>query len=59
VNRTVLTRNDSAAYQAFSPFAETPVLGVHYGYGVDFGKPISPFDYEAPREFSIAFGIRY
>jgi hypothetical protein len=59
VNRTVLTRNDSAAYQAFNPFTQTPVLGVHYGYGVDFGKPISPFDYQAPREFSIAFGIRY
>ena len=59
VNRTVLTRNDSTAYQAFNPFTETPVLGTHYGYGVDFGKPISPFDYQAPREFSIAFGIRY
>jgi outer membrane receptor for ferrienterochelin and colicin len=59
VNRTVLTRNDSTAYQAFNPFTQTPVLGTHYGYGVDFGKPISPFDYQAPREFSIAFGIRY
>ncbi len=59
VNRTVLTRNDSTAYAAFNPFTQTPVLGTHYGYGVDFGKPISPFDYQAPREFSIAFGIRY
>jgi hypothetical protein len=59
VNRTVLTRNDSTVYQAFNPFTGTPVLGTHYGYGVDFGKPISPFDYQAPREFSIAFGIRY
>jgi len=59
VNRTVLTRNDSVAYQAFNPFANTPVLGVHYGYGSDFGKPISPFDYQSPREFSISFGIRY
>lgn len=59
VNRTVLTRNDSSAYQAFNPFTGTPVLGAHYGYGLDFGKPISPFDYQAPREFSIAFGIRY
>lgn len=59
VNRTVLTRNDSVAYQAFNPFTATPVAGVHYGYGQDFGKPIGPSDYQAPREFSIAFGIRY
>ena len=59
VNRTVLTRNDSTVYQAFNPFAETPIAGVHFGYGSDFGKPISPSDYQAPREFTIAFGIRY
>jgi len=59
VNKTVLTRNDSTAFLAFNPFKETPVRGVHYGYGSDFGQPISPFDYQAPREFSISFGIRY
>jgi hypothetical protein len=59
VNTTVLTRNDSAAYVAFNPFTDTPVQGVHYGFGSDFGQPISPFDYQAPREFSISFGIRY
>jgi hypothetical protein len=59
VNKTVLTRNDSAAYAAFNPFASTPVQGVHYGFGSDFGQPISPFDYQAPREFSISFGVRY
>jgi hypothetical protein len=59
VNKTVLTRNDSTAYLAFNPFTDTPVRGVHYGYGSDFGQPISPFDYQAPREFSISFGLRY
>jgi hypothetical protein len=59
VNKTVLTRNDSAAYLAFNPFTDTPVQGVHYGFGSDFGQPISPFDYQAPREFSISFGLRY
>ena len=59
VNKTVLTRNDSSAYQAFNPFADTPVQGVHYGFGSDFGQPISPSDYQAPREFSFSFGIRY
>ena len=59
VNKTVLTRNDSSAYQAFNPFTDAPVQGVHYGFGSDFGQPISPFDYQAPREFSISFGVRY
>jgi hypothetical protein len=59
VNKTVLTRNDSTAFLAFNPFTETPVQGVHYGYGSDFGQPIGPFDYQAPREFSIALGLRY
>ena len=59
VNKTVLTRSDSTAYQAFNPFTDAPVQGVHYGFGSDFGQPISPFDYQAPREFSISFGVRY
>ena len=59
MNRTVLTRNDSTAYLAFDPFTTTPAQGVHYGFGSDFGQPISPFDYQAPREFSFSFGIRY
>ena len=59
VNKTVLTRNDSSAYLAFNPFTDAPVQGVHYGFGSDFGQPISPFDYQAPREFSISFGFRY
>ena len=59
VNRTVLTNLDSAAYQAFNPFTTTPIRGVHYAYGADFGQPIHPSDYQAPREFSISFGLRY
>ena len=59
VNKTVLTRNDSTAYLAFNPFTETPVQGTHYGFGSDFGQPISPFDYQAPREFSFSFGVRF
>ena len=59
VNRTVLTNTDSTTYQVFNPFTTTPVRGVHYAYGADFGMPISPSDYQPPREFSISFGIRY
>jgi hypothetical protein len=59
VNKTVLTRNDSSVYQAFNPFTDTPVQGLHYGFGSDFGEPISPFDYQAPREFSFSLGVRF
>ena len=59
VNKTVLTRNDSAGFLAFNPFTEAPVQGVHYGYGSDFGQPIGPSDYQAPREFFFSFGLRY
>ena len=59
MSRTVLTRIDNTAYAAFNPFTETPVRGVHYEYGTDFGKPTSPNDYQAPREFTLALGVRF
>jgi hypothetical protein len=59
MSRTVLTRIDNTAYAAFNPFTETPVRGVHYEYGADFGKPTSPNDYQAPREFTLAVGVRF
>jgi hypothetical protein len=60
LERTPVGRSPGqAADLAFNPFTETPVEGVHYGYGSDSGQPIGPFDYQAPREFSIALGLRY
>ena len=59
MSRTVLTRIDNTTYAAFNPFTETPVQGVHYQYGSDFGKPTSPNDYQAPREFTLALGVRF
>jgi len=59
MSRTVLTRIDNTAYAAFNPFTQTPVRGVHYEYGSDFGKPTSPNDYQAPREFTLALGVRF
>jgi hypothetical protein len=59
MRRTVLTRNDSAALRPFDPFTETPVRGVHYEFGSDFGQPASPADYQVPRQFSISLGLRF
>lgn len=59
VARTVLTRNDSTTYKAFNPFAEQPVIGVHYGYGTHYGKPTTPGDYQPPRELTLSVAVRF
>lgn len=59
MSRTVLTRTDNTSYAAFNPFTVTPVRGVHYEYGSDFGKPTAPTDFQAPREFTLAIGVRF
>ena len=59
VGRSVLTRNDSTAYAAFNPFTDSPVRGINYDYGQDFGKPTSPSDYQPPRRLSLSVGARF
>ena len=59
VARNVLTRTDSTVYQPFNPFKDQPVSGVHYGFGASFGKPTTPGDYQAPREFTFSVGLRF
>ena len=59
VARSVLTRNDSTAYQPFNPFKDQPASGVHYGFGASFGKPTAPGDYQPPREFTFSVGLRF
>jgi hypothetical protein len=58
-NETIFTRTNNSAYALFNPFTETPVEGVHYAYGPDFGKPVGTGDYQGPREFSFSVGIRF
>jgi hypothetical protein len=58
-NETIFSRTNNTAYPAFNPFTETPVLGVHYDLGPDFGKPTAVGDYQAPREFNFSVGIRF
>ncbi len=61
-NETVFTasnQNAARTMRAFDPFAETPVEGVHYQQGPDFGKALSADDYQAPRSFYFAVGFRF
>jgi len=43
----------------FNPFTTTPVEGVNYDFGPNFGKPTSESDYQTPRTFRFSLGIRF
>jgi hypothetical protein len=56
---TILTRNNDTAYALFNPFVDTPVQGVNWDFGPDYGRPTGVSDYQAPREFSFSIGFRF
>jgi outer membrane receptor for ferrienterochelin and colicin len=58
-NGTVLTNATDTTLQAFNPFITTPVEGVHYRLGPDFGKAISSGAYQTPRSFYMSGGFRF
>jgi carboxypeptidase family protein/TonB-dependent receptor-like protein len=55
--RTAIT--NPALYQAFNPFTTTPVRGVNWDYGPNFGAAINRFAYTTPRTLRITFGVRF
>jgi hypothetical protein len=55
----VLTNSDTTTLKAFNPFTETPVEGVHYALGPNFGQPNSEGDFQTPRTFRISMGLRF
>ena len=55
---TYSARNDGSL-QTFNPFTETPVEGVHWRKGDNFGQPLSENDYQQPRTFRFSVGIRF
>ena len=71
VNTTVLTRrNNTAAARclqansttrcdAFNPFTETPVEGVHWQKGPLFAQPTSDRAYQTSRTYRVSFGVRF
>ena len=61
IDETVYTADDSQCPQCetFDPFTETPVEGVHYVKGPDYGQPVSQFDYQAPRSWRFSAGFRF
>lgn len=43
----------------FNPFTETPVEGVNFAKGPNFGQVTSDDDYQRPREFRFSVGFRF
>lgn len=58
-NETILTRTNNTQYALFNPFTTTPILGTHYDFGPDYGRPTGTGDYQAPREFNFSVGLRF
>jgi hypothetical protein len=60
INRTVLTANDDPGrFAPFNPFTETPVRGVHWELGENFGKPTAASAYTLPRTLRFSVGVRF
>ncbi len=56
---TTATSCGGARCQPFNPFTETPVEGVHWAKGPQFGQAISPDAFQKPRTFRVSVGIRF
>jgi hypothetical protein len=75
-NTTVLTANTSSCHQTtganagkrcagFNPFTDTPVEGINWVKGPNFGKALNPTnlftggDYQLPRTYRVSFGVKF
>jgi hypothetical protein len=53
------TSCSGARCQPFNPFTTTPVEGVHWAKGPNFGKPQGTTSFQAPRIFRVSLGFRF
>ena len=61
-NQTVFSasnQNPARTMQAFNPFTSSPVEGVNYQLGPDFGRALSAADYQAARSYYFSVGFRF
>jgi hypothetical protein len=60
IDQTVQTPVTTAArFQGFNPFTTTPVRGVNWDYGPNFGKALNRFAYTIPMTLRLSFGVRF
>jgi hypothetical protein len=58
-NGGACTNSPTGRCLPFNPFTETPVEGVNWQRGPNFGKAINPFGYQTPRTFRFTVGLRF
>lgn len=64
-NTAILTASQDSSLRPFNPFTETPVEGVHWRRGTNFGKATNPTTpgaqghYLLPRTFRVSVGFRF
>jgi hypothetical protein len=61
-NQTVFSaanQNPARTLQAFNPFTTTPVEGVNFQLGPDFGRALSASDYQTARNYFFSLGFRF
>jgi len=57
---SILTASNTSTLQRFNPLAgDTPVEGVHWRKGPNFGKATFVSDYQTPRTYRVSAGIRF
>jgi hypothetical protein len=59
LDQSVVTANNSSRLQPFNPFTTTPIQGVNWNYGPNFGHPLTRLAYQTPRTFGLSFGLRF
>jgi outer membrane receptor protein involved in Fe transport len=59
INTAVLTPVNNALLQPFNPFTTTPVQGVNWNLGPNFGRATSRFAYTTPQSVRLSFGVRF
>jgi hypothetical protein len=59
IDTTVLTPVTTASLTSFNPFTTTPVQGVNWNLGPNFGRAVSRFAYTTPQSVRMSFGVRF
>jgi hypothetical protein len=59
VDTTVFTSESDPSLELFNPLTETPVEGVHWRRGDEFGRPTRQQQFQTPRTFRVSVGVRF
>lgn len=59
IDQTVLSNAQRASLVRFNPFTTTPVEGVNWVKGDNFGTALNRFAYTTPRTLRLSFGVRF